>query len=438
MGFLGMRGTGDWGTDERPKSWREMILYLYPNGMAPLTAMLSRMKSSSVSDPEFNWWTKELPSNAGAITGIYTDAGLTISYTSGAAIGDTLYVKVAEATASFFRAGHQCLLRDSSDLTVDVVGIVKTRLDNGASSYLSVELIEADDNSTAGDLSDADRIILVGNANAEGAAMPDAISFDPTKWYNRTQIFRTPLEITGTALETKLRRNPQAYAELKREALEQHSIAMEWAFWHSVPSERTGENGKPIRTTLGIIPAIRGGYSGHGGSAGTVSNFTTDSTYAGHTWLSAGEAWLEEQLEIIFRYGKRDKLMFCGSGTLMALNQLVKNAGQFTFAPSTKAYGIDVMKWVTPLGTINLITHPLFSQEPTTRNIGVIVEPENLNYRYINNRDTKFIAETIGKTNTGYTRRDGIKEEFLTEAGLEYHHPVSWAYLSGFGSDNTV
>lgn len=27
-GFLGMRGTGDWVTDQRPKSWRETILYL--------------------------------------------------------------------------------------------------------------------------------------------------------------------------------------------------------------------------------------------------------------------------------------------------------------------------------------------------------------------------------------------------------------------------
>lgn len=51
-GFLGMRGTGDWGTDERPKSWREMILFLYPNGSMPLTAMMSKMKNEKVSDPE--------------------------------------------------------------------------------------------------------------------------------------------------------------------------------------------------------------------------------------------------------------------------------------------------------------------------------------------------------------------------------------------------
>jgi hypothetical protein len=51
--FLGMRGTGDWATDERPKSWREAILMLYPNGDAPLTAILSKMGEEKVTDPEF-------------------------------------------------------------------------------------------------------------------------------------------------------------------------------------------------------------------------------------------------------------------------------------------------------------------------------------------------------------------------------------------------
>lgn len=52
MSFMGMRGTGDWVTDQRPKSWRETILYLYPNGTAPLTAIMSKMGSERVEDPQ--------------------------------------------------------------------------------------------------------------------------------------------------------------------------------------------------------------------------------------------------------------------------------------------------------------------------------------------------------------------------------------------------
>ena len=87
-GFLGMRGTGDWATDQRPLNWREMILYLYPNGMAPLTAMLSKLKTETTNDPQFHWWTKSLANQAGAVTGVYTDSALSISYVSGGTSGD--------------------------------------------------------------------------------------------------------------------------------------------------------------------------------------------------------------------------------------------------------------------------------------------------------------------------------------------------------------
>ena len=45
MAILGLRGTGDWGTDERPKNFRESILWMEPNGNAPLTALLSKARS---------------------------------------------------------------------------------------------------------------------------------------------------------------------------------------------------------------------------------------------------------------------------------------------------------------------------------------------------------------------------------------------------------
>lgn len=440
--FFGMRGTGDWPDNYRPEDWRESILYFFPNGDAPLTAMMQKMSKMVTTDPKFHWWTQGLPIQAADLyasgSGIYTDSNLSNAYVSDAVAGDYVYANIVEADTAQFREGHQITIRVSGDLEADVVAKCVEVKGNGTSSYLKLKLLEADDNSSSNDMSDATRILVSGNMNSEGAGMPDAISYDPTEWYNYTQIFRTPLEITGTAMETKYRANPQAYAKKQKECLQDHSIEMEKAFLWSVPTSGIGANGKPERTTLGIIPAIRGGYSGHGGNAGTVSNYKTDSTYAGLSWLAGGEDWLNEQLEIVFRYGKTTKLAMCGSQALMAINQLVQNNGEFMWGPDTTVYGIKIKEWITPLGSIALMTHPLFNHEPTTRRAMVIIEPANLEYRYINNRDTKFIAENIGKTNTGYTRRDGVKEEFLTECGLEYHHPLGWAFLDGFGLANTA
>src|SRR5678815_2733783 len=57
-GIAGLRGTGDWGTDERPKNFREGILRFNPAGTAPIFALSSKAKKRSVNDPEFAWWAE--------------------------------------------------------------------------------------------------------------------------------------------------------------------------------------------------------------------------------------------------------------------------------------------------------------------------------------------------------------------------------------------
>ena len=115
---------------------------------------------------------------------------------------------------------------------------------------------------------------------------------------------------------------------------------------------------------------------------------------------------------------------------ILKQNKLVKNRSDFTFTSETKDYGIQVVAWKTPFGEINLMTHPLFSFESSNRNSMVIFEPANLKFRYID--DTTFYADGE-KQNTGPNRIDGTKEEFLTEAGLEFHHPVGWGFWNGIG-----
>jgi hypothetical protein len=216
---------------------------------------------------------------------------------------------------------------------------------------------------------------------------------------------------------------------MKREALELHSIEMEKAFIFGYPLETTGDNGKKERTTGGIIYHINT-YSG------ITSNFITDTSagVSGKTWEAGGEEWLDYYVEQIFRYGKEERLAFCGSGVLLSINKLVKLYGNYQLSPKATSYGINVMEWVTPFGVLNLKRHPLFSYETTNRNSMLVLATDQLVYRYID--DTTFYDDPE-KKNTGYTRRDGTKEEFLTECGLEIHHPAMFGWLHGFGSDNT-
>lgn len=419
--FLGMRGTGDWVQDQRPKNWREGILYLYPNGQAPLTAILSKLGSKKVDDPQFHWWTEVIDAATGTVTGVYTDSGLATAYVSGGVAGDTLYVKCSEEDSKKVRAGHQVLLRDASDLTVDVNAKVIASTQAGDNSYLTVKLLEDDDNSVTNDLSTADTFIVIGNINAEGASMPTAIARDPVKHYNYTQIFRTPLEITRTAMQTRLRTGDD-YKKAKREALEMHSIEMELAFLFGIPTENVGSNGKPERTTGGLQYFIKSS------APSNVKDFTTD--YAGQTWAAKGFDWIMESLEQIFRYGGQERLALCGSGALLGIANAAMATGQMQLTPTTRAYGIKIVEWLTPWGTIYLKQHPLMGQIASLRNTILLLEPRNLMYRYIT--DTTFYSDKNGN-NSGDRRIDGKVEEFLTEAGLEFHHPQTCGILNGVG-----
>lgn len=428
--FLGMRGTGDWVTNQRPKNYRELILYLYPNGMAPLTAILSKIKSESTDDPEFNWWTKNLASQGGTVSGIYTDAAMNdaLAASQSTAAGTTLFAKVALSVAQEIRPGHVVILRDASHYDVDVVAKVTGVLQNGASSRVDCKLLEADDNGASTDLSNCDTILIIGNLNPEGGVIPDAVSYDPTKYSNYTQIFRTPLDITRTARKTKLRTGDQ-YKESKREALELHSIEMEKELIWGIKTENTGDNGKPERTTQGLISMIRENASSN------VDSYALNSSYSGQTWLQGGEDWFETYLEQVFRYGSQEKLALCGSGALLGLQKLAKTYGNIQLKPGTGSYGIKVTEWITPFGVLQLKTHPLFSYETTNRNSMVIVDVPMLVYRYI---DDTFFKPDKREREAGYNAVDGTKEEFLTEMGLEYHHPLAFMYLNGVGLDNSV
>jgi hypothetical protein len=431
--FLGMRGNGDWVAGQRPLNWRQQILKLYPNGQAPLTAMLSMMSSSRVDDPEYNWWTQEQTAVTGDVTGIFTVADLSVAYGGGGVIGQTIFVLTADATVfNRVRQGHEILLRDASDYRVDVVGKITEVHRAAANEIYAVRLLEADDNSVDHDLQDCDNFKIIGNINPEGGEMPDAIALNPTKVYNYTQIFRTPLSITRTARKTRLRTGDQ-YQKAKAEALEMHSWEMELAFWWGIRTENIGDNSKPERTTMGAINFIRQ-YA-----PANCDDFTLNATYAGQTWAAAGEVWFKTMLEQIFRYGADEKMAFVGSGCLLGIDALAMAGGQINLVPGAKTYGMQIREWVTPFGTIHMKTHPLFSHDPTTRNMMVILEPKELEYRYID--DTGFYGETSSKTHPeGYGQRriDGTNEEYLTECGLEFGLPQKCAVLNGFNSDNNL
>lgn len=388
--ILGLRGSGNFTNDERPQNWRESILYLYPNGEAPLTALLSKIRNSQpTDDPAFNWWQKRLPTQRMSINkvGDYAAGDLTLVVDSGAkdcVAGTILLVESGTSKGE--------LLRVDTDPTVDT----------------SLHVVRGYGGVAAGVIEDNTFMTIVGNVHEEGSDVPTARSYSPTKSNNFTQIFRTSLSLTRTAKKTRLRWDNQGpYREARREALSLHSIEMEKGFIWGEAVETAGALGLPERMTGGVLSFISTNKGGNFNVAGLLDEDTLDNL-----------------MEDTFRYGSNEKLVLCGSTFIKAITTLGKRNGTLNVVPQDRTYGMKIIEYVTAFGTLMLKNHPLFSQHPVWRQNALVLDiGKNLIYRYID--DTMFIR------NRQAPGVDASKDEFLTEAGLELHYEETHAYIEG-------
>lgn len=442
--YKGSRATGDWVSNEAPQNWRQGILQLNPNGSSTITGLTSMARSESTDDPVFNWWERELAEEAGDVSSIYINSDLSTEYVYAShqaafgVEGATVYAKVALAVAQQFVEGNGCVLRDSSQYSVDIIGKVVNVFYNGANSFVAVRLKEADDNgSTAAtyNLATVDRILKIGSNHPQGGVRPESVTYDPTRYYNYASITRTPLDLTRTAMKQKLRtRDP--YMDAKEQGLLYHGVALEKKLIWDIPHAGTGANGKPEYSSGGLLYWIKTYASSN------VDDYSLNTDYSGSSWLDDGEEWLDYMLSIIFKK-KRDtppnmggeKWAFCGNGALLGIQKLVKNGAMYSIMKEEAAYGIRVVRWITVFGDILLKIHPLFSWETTNNYSMLIIEPENHIWRPLD--DTFFCPDVLYRKG-GSTGVDGISEEWITEGGYEHHFPEMEGYLNGVGVDNVV
>jgi hypothetical protein len=398
MAIAGLRGTGDWATDERPKNFREMILWRSPNGQAPLTALMSKMKSESTDDPEFAWYEEEL--NA---------LRLTVNYTTGYATTDTSIVVTSNVTDALDCVAGDLFLVEKTLLTTYDNEILMV---SSVTDSTTVVFKRGQVNTSAAPLANATKITKIGNAFAEGTGAPTSATRNPTKFYNYCQIFKTTYDITETAKRTKTRTGDPLKNDKKRKMFD-HSVMLEMAMIFGKRYETTGANGKPLRFSGGFLWML----SQYASSMITVFSTTptetsfTDAVYRAFDYDSgAGD----------------ERIVFAGNGFLNSLNKLASTQARtrVNFDGIVDVYGMRLQRWVLPQGTIYVKSHPLFNTHAKFTNDAMIVDPTALRYRYM--RDTTF------KDNIQNNDADEQKGQWLTEAGMEMEHAKTSGWISNF------
>jgi hypothetical protein len=413
MSIQGLRHTDNFIANQRPENWREGIMLLEPNGKAPLFALTSAMKTKVTDDPKFHWFEKLLEDRRIAITGNIVDGVVT-----------TITVAATDGVNNALIAGFRKNMLIRFEQTGEIVRL--TADPSSVGTTISVE--RGWGTTTAAALNPATSGVnpnmhAIGNVNEENSNAPTAINYDPTEYWNYTQIFRDTMSVSRTAQSTRLRTG-DAVREAKRETLQYHSAGIELAFWLGERDKNSalGSGAEPARSTGGVLWQIA-----QGDATRVVDN-------AG---AAVDLAQMEDWMELAFRYGSSEKMCFCGNAAMLSIQRLVRKNSDYQFMQGQKEFGMNVTRLISPFGELVIKTHPLFNQITggvnTTEYWGLnswlfILDMSQLEYRPLTDGDTKYQPKL---QDNGL---DGMLSGYLTEAGLTVGHAKTHLVVKRLGA----
>lgn len=389
----GLRGTGDWATDERPKNFRELILFRNPNGTSPIFALMARVQKESVNDPEFSWWDEpndiiRLEVN-GALSSSDTTVVVDSSDPSATAPGNRWGV------ATHLAQGDLLLVEPSADNATfdhEIIEVVSVQ----SETTFTVKRGRA--GTTAAAIANDLFLLKMGSSFEEGTAAASAVTRNPIKYSNFTQIFKTSYELTGTAEQTKTRTGDPVSNDKKRRAFD-HARDIELSLMFGQKNEATGPGGKPLRTMGGIRSFIPSDTTTVFSGAPTVSTFL-DAVFPVFDFDSpAGDT----------------RIAFTGNTALNTLNKMIQTDSntQIQFGGVINQFGMNFREFILPQGRLLIRTHPLLNRNVLYSQSMWIIDFAALRWRPMKNRDTKFMDNIQNKD------EDLRRGQWLTEAGLE-------------------
>ena len=389
----GLRGTGDWGTDERPKNFRELIMWMNPNGDTPMTALMSRVQKESVDDPEYTWWDEpvtivRLQSAAAHVAGDTTITVDSVDPADGS-------LNVPWGLATHLKPGDLLLVEPVADnATFDHEAIVVDTVIS--STQFTVKRGQA--GTTPATIADDQFLLLVGSQYAEGTSEPLSTSRNPIKYSNFTQIFKDTYSLTGTAEQTRVRTGDPLKNDKKRKMWD-HARGIEFAMMFGRKSETVAANGEPLRTTDGLRAVLPTTTTTVFGAAVTISSFL-DAVYPVFDFNSpAGD----------------ERIVLCGNTFLNELNKVIQKDSntQIQYGSQIKMFGMNLREFVLPQGRLLLRTHPLLNRHSLYQSSAFIIDFSSIRWKPMKNRDTKFIDNIQEK---GEDSRRGL---WITEAGMQ-------------------
>lgn len=348
---------------------RDFIFQLEPD-VTPFISIMLKVAKKKTHNPKFEWFED-------ALLGSYTQINNAVGYDNAAT---ALVVDDADIFAKY-----------------DVVKVVST------GEVLLVTDINVSTNTitvkrgwgttAAAAIADDAWLFKLGNAQKESYTAPDALVTSKVPKYNYVQSFSKTIELSDIADATQTYGGNRRNYERRKAALELKK-QIEAQFLFGEPKLDT-EGGEIRYQTGGILYFL-------GTDAPTLD--------LSGTTLTRSE--FEGLLKDVFLYGSGERFLFCGN----LLNSQISDWAESKLQVNPgvkKEYGIEVNTYISANGKVHIVRDQQF--RGPYAGWGVVLDAEQLAYRYLDGLDWKFKAD-IQPRDAHY-----VKDEYFCTIGLEAH-----------------
>lgn len=426
---------------------RRKIFWQYPSGKTPLMGLMSYLPSEETDKVEFGQFERRFPTQRTLTVATGTapfSNGDGSAFADEATMTANVEYRVRVVDITQFKPTHVIqiaeVLRDNTSGTPiysDIEGTVTEVITlTGTAGYLKFRPYATwtvVDNATNENFGKS--VNIIGTANQEGGRSGTGITVNPIEPTNYTQIFKAAFALSRTALKQGLVYDKSGpYKTLRFENGLRYMLEMEKAFIFgkkhtvNVTDPDTGES-MPETKTGGVIyhleqwEAANSVYRGGTGAAAITANSNSDKRIidvAGTLTKTDLDTYISRLFKVT-NDKAYEKLCICGGKFLEVINKLYERQMTKTVLmeePKTKAQFI-VHQIETLRGTVSFKVHPLMDMNPDWEDWGLFLDLGNLMYRPLTDSDTQFLK---GRQETD---RDGRKDEWIGEAGLQCLFPES-------------
>lgn len=376
----GATGTGNVNADIRKPDIEEALSLLEPN-VAPLTQISMRLESKVSGSTQFSWFEQGPRPRFDAVD-TTTGTGTAIK------VDNPTYFQEHDIWR-VTRTGENIRVQEVNTATSTITVV------RGASPVA---------------VANNDELIRIGVAMEEGSRSKPARSEDPTKYSNYVQIFEEDVHATETWLRSSTYTPNDWRAKVEQAGVE-----------FKKDQELTYFLGKPREVTTGEHPRTETG--------GCLNYIVTNVTDAGGALT---EAEFFGMFGSAFRYGSDTKVAFASRLVVEVLNTFPRGKLDLVQADNDTTYGLKVMRYQHPHGTMSIVTHNLL-EGAVLGGYLVLLDMSNLKRRYMASAEGGSGLPAF-KDNIQAPDEKGRKAQWAATLGLQFGQEKTHALLKGVTS----